>query len=117
MPEKHKEIDFVVTWVDGNDPAWLEQKNMYDPSALEVGDDSVSRYRDWGLLPYLFRGIEVFAPWVRKVHFVTWGHLPVWLNAEHDKLNIVNHRDFIPEQYLPTFNSNALDWNLFESKG
>lgn len=37
MPEKHKEIDFVVTWVDGNDPAWLEQKNMYDPSALEVG--------------------------------------------------------------------------------
>lgn len=117
MPEKHKEIDFVVTWVDGNDPAWLEQKNMYEPSALEVGDDSVSRYRDWGLLPYLFRGIEVFAPWVRKVHFVTWGHLPVWLNAEHDKLNIVNHRDFIPEQYLPTFNSNALDWNLFRIKG
>lgn len=33
------------------------------------------RYRDWDNLQYWFRGVEKFAPWVRKIHFVTWGHL------------------------------------------
>ncbi len=42
---------------------------------------SAIRYRDWGTLKYLLRGIERFAPWVRTVHLVTWGHLPEWLNV------------------------------------
>ena len=53
---------------------------------------------------------------VRRIHFVTWGHLPSWLNKEHPKLNIVNHKDFIPEKYLPTFNSHAL-WNMHRIPG
>ena len=68
------EIDFVVTWVDGNDPAWRQEKAKY--SGAGNWDDSEERYRDWELLQYWFRGVEQFAPWVRKIHFVTWGHLP-----------------------------------------
>ncbi len=51
-------------------------------------------------------------PWVNKVHFVTWGHLPSWLNTDCEKLHIVNHKDYIPEEYLPTFNSNTIDLNF-----
>lgn len=102
------EIDFVITWVDGNDPEWLKEKKKYK----KTGDDSDARYRNWDLLRYWFRGVEKNAPWVRKIHFVTWGHIPEWLNTEHPKLNIVKHTDFIPEKYLPTFNSHTIELNM-----
>ena len=50
-------------------------------------------------------------------NFVTWGHLPKWLNIDNEKLVIVNHQDYIPEKYLPTFNSNVLDLNMFRIPG
>ena len=104
-------IDFVVLWVDGSDPVWLSEKNKYR-GVSEDESNSVSRYRDWGLLPYWFRGVEQFAPWVRKVHFVTWGHLPEFLNPAAPKLHIVRHDAFIPTEYLPTFSSHAIEMNI-----
>lgn len=111
MEEK---IDFVITWVDGEDPEWQKEKIKYQ---VESGGDSRDiRFRDMGTLKYLFRGIEKFAPWVNKVYFVTWGHLPEWLDITNPQLEIVNHKDFIPEKYLPTFNSNTIDLNLHRIK-
>ena len=92
-------IDIVIPWVDGSDPAWRAERAKYDPSA--TSDNSEERFRDWDTFRYWFRCIEKNAPWVRTIHFVTWGHLPGWLDPSHPKLHIVNHRDFIPEEYLP----------------
>lgn len=108
------EIDFVITWVDGSDPVWQEERDKYVPSALKKKQDVAGnkRYNDNGLLHYLFRGIEKFTPWVRKVHFVTYGHLPEWLDTTNPKLNIVRHEDFLPEEYRPTFSSVPLNLNF-----
>ena len=103
------EIDFVVLWVDGNDPKWREEKNKYLEDVGVHIDNRNARYRDWNNMMYWFRGVEKFAPWVRKVHFVTYGHLPAWLNTACPKLNVVKHSDFIPAEYLPCFNSSALE--------
>ena len=109
-----QEIDFVIAWVDGNDPEWQREKRKRNNSINGTNsvDDRKERYRDWDNLQYLFRGIEKYAPWVRKVHLATWGHLPQWLNRECPKLNVVNHKEFIPEKFLPTFNANVIEWNL-----
>lgn len=105
------DIDIVIPWVDGSDPAWAKEMRKNLPK--ECSDrSSINQYRDWGLLPYLFRSIEVFAPWVRTIHFVTWGHVPAFLNRKHPKLHIVNHREFIPAEYLPTFSSHTIELNL-----
>jgi len=103
-------IDFVILWVDGSDPAWLEEFTRY--TGNNEGDKSESRYRDWDNLKFIFRGFESFAPWVRKIHFVTWGHLPEWFNVEHKKLNIVKHSDFIKINKLPIFSCNPIEVNL-----
>lgn len=104
-------IDFVLPWVDGSDPAWQAEKKKL--AAREVGGDGRDiRFRDWDLLPYWFRGVEAFAPWVNRIHFITWGHLPPWLNTGHPKLNIVRHGDYIPWEYLPTFSANTIELNL-----
>lgn len=106
-----KKIDIVVTWVDGNDPEWLKQKEEYNPRKK---DNSASnyRFRDWDLMKYWFRGVEKFAPWVNNVYFVTCGHYPAWLNINHPKLKLVKHSDYIPEELLPTFNSNVIEMHL-----
>lgn len=108
------EIDFVITWVDGTDSAWLAERKKY---SMYEGDDTVVRFRDWDLLRYWFRSVEKYAPWVRKIHFVTWGHVPEWLDTNSPKLNVVKHSDFIPPQYLPTFNSHTIELNLHRIKG
>lgn len=104
------DIDIVVTWVDMDDPEWKEEFNKYsgihDTEKNGVVD---ARFRDYGLLKYWFRGIEKFAPWVRKIHFVTSGQKPEWLNTDNPKLNLVDHKDFIPKEYLPTYNSVVIE--------
>ena len=35
--------------------------------------------------------------------------MPAWLNTEHPKLRVVRHEDYIPKEYLPTFNSNVIE--------
>lgn len=111
-----KKIDFIITWVDGEDPIWREKKEKYSPS-YDNGMNTSSRYRDWGLLKYWFRAVEKNAPWVNKIFFVTEGHLPDWLNVDHDKLVIVKHEEYIDSKFLPTFNSNVIELNFHKIKG
>ena len=103
-------IDFVVPWVNGNDPEWIKLRNSYS------GKYEESRYREWDIFKYWFRSVEKYAPWVRKVHLVTCGQVPEWLNTKHPKLNLVFHKDYMPERYLPTFSSHPIELNLHRIK-
>lgn len=112
-------IDFVITWVDGNDPKWLADKAQYVSNDQSAKKDVAgkARYQDNGLLRYWFRGVEKFAPWVRKIFFVTYGHLPAWLDTSNPKLVIVNHKDYLDDSLLPTFSSVPLNLNLHRIPG
>lgn len=112
--ENIDKIDFVLLWVDGNDPEWQKEKAKYSPN--KNADSRNIRYRDWDNLKYWFRGVEKFAPWVNKIYFVTCGHYPEWLNQDNPKLVCVKHSDFMPEDYLPTFNCNPIEDNLHRIK-
>lgn len=114
MAEK---IDFVVTWVDGNDEKWKKQKEKYAPIGGGEAHVGVARYRDWDLMRYWFRGVDKFAPWVNNVFFVTCGQVPEWLNIRHPKLKLVSHEEYMPKDALPTFNSNAIELKIHEIKG
>jgi len=103
------EIDFVIPWVDGNDPYWRKQRARYIEHPKNADE---CRFRDWELLRYWFRGVENYAPWVNKIYFVSWYQLPAWLNTFHPKLRIIDHREFIPGEYLPTFSSHTIELNF-----
>ena len=114
-----EKIDFVVTWVDGSDGEWLAEKRKYldvassSASSLAGGEANADcRYRDCGLLKYWFRSVEKFAPWAGRVFFVTCGQKPDWLDESNPKLRLVNHADYIPQEYLPTFHSDTIELNL-----
>lgn len=118
MVKRHDQmdkIDFVLIWVDDNDPKWQASYQKYYAQA--TGDTASIRFRDWGTLKYWFRGIEKFAPWVNSIFFVTCGHVPTWLNLDHPKLRFIKHADYIPAEYLPTFNSHTIELNLHRIEG
>jgi hypothetical protein len=112
--ENDDKIDFIIPWVDGNDINWQKVLSKYKDNS---GDKRASRFRDWDNLQYIFRGIEEFTPWVNKVYFITYGHLPKWLNTAHEKLVIVKHEDFMDKKNLPIFNSHPIEVNLHRIKG
>lgn len=110
------DIDFVVTWVDFDDPEWRAKFLKYSPEKTTIMNDS-TRYKDYGTFKYWFRSIEKYAPWVRKVFLITDNQVPKWLNTSNEKLVIVDHKEFIPKKYLPTFNSNVIELNIPRIKG
>lgn len=105
-------MDVVITYVDGLDPQWQNNYEQYTNTPIMQ-----KRFRDWGLLPYLMRGIEDNMPFIRKVHLVVSheSQVPKWVNRE--EVNIVLHKDIIPEEFLPTFNSNTIEMHLHRIHG
>lgn len=113
---KNQPIDIIIPWVDGNNPEWLETKNKYlGVSGADSNANSNARYESWNNLHLIFRGIERFMPWAHKVFLVVCGReqIPEFLNTGHPKLRIVTHEEYIPKEYLPTFNSNTIEMNYF----
>ena len=110
--EIFKKIDYVFPYVTTNDPYWQE---LY--KSAFIGNESkwasgISRFRDNGMLKYLFRSLETHLPWINKVHMIVMSEsqIPDWVNREH--VHIIYHSDFIPKEYLPTFSSSLIEMFL-----
>lgn len=100
-------MDIVITYVDGMDPLWQED---YERTVGKSVRDK--RFRDWGTLPYLFRGIERNMPFVDKVHLVVArdSQVPAWV--DRSQVHIVFHEDIIPADKLPLFNASSIEMFL-----
>ena len=70
--KKETQIDFVIAWVDGGDPAWQRERDRYgkmgEKTAVEetggreksgvACDTRDVRYRDWDCLRFWFRSVD-----------------------------------------------------------
>ena len=105
-------MDAVITFVDGIDPLW-----QADYAAWHGGEAPLAkRFRDWGTLRYLLRGIERNMPFIEKVHLVVSreSQVPAWVS---DRVHVVLHSDIIPGEYLPVFNSCSIEMFLHRIPG
>lgn len=108
-------IDFVIPWVDGNDLLWLDKKSRYLGQNCTSKDETNSnmRYRDWGMLKYVLRGIEKNCPWYNKIFLITEGHYPDWLDIDNLDIRLITHKSlYFNKEHLPTFNSTSIEMNL-----
>ena len=105
-------MDIVITYVNGLDPEWQKDYEKHTNTPILE-----KRFRDWGTLKYLMRGIEKNMPFIRKVHLVVAreSQVPEWVNR--NEVNIVLHKDIIPAEHLPTFNCNPIEMHLHCIKG
>lgn len=112
------EVDAVVMWVDQNDPSYSSMQEIKkDTPKNKKINDGVWRYRNSGELKYCLRSIEENLPWVRKIYIVTNGQRPNFIDFTCDKIELVSHKEILDEEYLPTFNSFAIDSALHNING
>jgi hypothetical protein len=111
-----EDVDAVYTWVDGSDPAFQAAVRRYasaDPAA-----PGFDRFRNNGELRCSLRSLLRYAPWVRRIHILTNGQAPRWLDRSHPRIHLVTHAEVFPQpECLPAFNSNAIEMCLHRIPG
>lgn len=115
-------VDVVYTWVDSADPEWQERHR--EAVRASAGEDlnatarSASRFASRDELRHSLRSVAAYASWVRRIHVVTDGQVPDWLDTSHPKIRLVAHKDIFPDpSVLPTFNSHAIESCLHRIPG
>lgn len=104
-------IDVVFTWVNDSDELWQKKYQTFVPlymkdAALYATDPA--RFSNHNELYYSVNAVIKFMPWVNHIYIVTDNQKPAWLN-ECNKVTIVDHKDIIDSEYLPTFNSHVIE--------
>ena len=110
---KMEKIDYVLTYVDNTDPEWIEQNIKVSARFGRKYIPNGVRYRDWGTLRYVFRGLEENMPWINNVYIIVERptQVPVWLNT--NTVKVIYHNQIIPKQFLPTYNSNSIELFMY----
>lgn len=105
-------VDVVFTWVDNTDPVWQGkyQKYVQQASGDNIGQfaTDIARFDNHNELYYSVKAVKKYLPWVNHIYIVTDNQVPNWL-GEFNGISIVDHKQIIDEQYLPTFNSHVIE--------
>lgn len=109
-------IDYVVPMVFHVDSQWREDYQRVG-GAFTISNTSFVRYRSWGTEELLVRAIRKNMPFVRDIIILLSreSQRREWMTGKG--LRVVYHHEFIPDCYLPTFNSRAIEMFLHKIPG
>ncbi|MCE0723342.1 Stealth CR1 domain-containing protein [Legionella resiliens] len=118
----HQPIDAVYTWVNCNDPQWLDEFNQYKNISSNLSSSiHKARFRDYGELFYSLLSLEKFAPWIEKIFIIKkryqFPKIDGLSQIIKKKIIWIDEIDICPpeihiDQFSPTFNSLAIEANL-----
>jgi hypothetical protein len=106
--ELNDPIDGVVSFVNSSKHSWRKQfagANSIEPDP--------ARYTYNGEIYFNLLSLQKHAPWLRQVFIVVQDHDQIFdcsflKNFKH-KIVFVTHTEIIPQDFLPTFNSNVIE--------
>lgn len=121
-----EQMDLVIAWVDGNDPALKAKREQYQGKAKSQASDAVSetRFASNHEIYFNIASILKYVPFSGHIYIVADSQSPAWLNEFHaqglcagDKIKVIDHRELFRgyEQHLPTFNTRSIEsmlWNI-----
>lgn len=120
-----KLIDAVIYYVNFEDPEWYDRYNSIIKeskiSNISVNNDGnafkANRIADYGTLKYVLRSIDKNMKFINQIYLVVQSEsqVPSWINRS--TVNVILHEDFIPEEFLPTYNSTTMDIFLHRIPG
>lgn len=108
-------MDIVISFVDCKDKVWM--KSYLRTIHKYNGFFPYHQFYNHNTIKYVLRGIDEFIPYVNNVFIVVSNIEQVPDYIDQSKVKIVLHKDFIPEEYLPLFNSTAIELFLHKIPG
>lgn len=108
-------MDIVISFVDCKDKVWMKSylKTIHKCNGIFP----YHQFYNHNTIKYVLRGIDEFIPYVNNVFIVVSNIEQVPDYIDQSKVKIVLHKDFIPEEYLPLFNSTAIELFLHKIPG
>jgi hypothetical protein len=114
-------IDIVYTWVDGFEPKFIQKKNKYLNSSniTTINDNPDIRFESLNEIYFSIKSVLKYVPWINKIYIVTDNQIPELDNEIYStgKIEIIDHTDIIPSEYLPTFYSDVIESYLHNIPG
>ncbi len=124
-------MDAVITWVDGTDPQHKAKriKAMSENGFLTSKPSNATyetRFTDCGEIYFSIASILKYAPFIETIYIITDDQTPKYLRAFEQeeicgatKIKVVSHKEIYQgfEEYLPTFNSLAIETLLWRIPG
>lgn len=103
-------VDLVYLWCNGADSVFRKKKEERLKDFRYLSQENVGdiRYCDNEELRYSLRSVYANIPWVNHIYIVTDNQVPQWL-MPHPKITIVDHKEIIPGELLPTFSSPMIE--------
>lgn len=107
----NKTFDIVIPYVNPNDLIWVKLYYQYKGEGDEPYKEK--RFRDTSFLKYVLRSIDKYMGFINNVFLIVQSEsqVPKWVNRETVK--VVLHEEFIPKEYLPTFNCNTIEMFMY----
>lgn len=113
-----EKVDFVIAYVDNTDSVW--KKTYFDYCSktnqqAKIVEMKTIRYEDnLCLLPYQLKLVRKNMPFINNIYLLLSNIEQKPKDLPND-IKVVLHKEFIPYQYLPTFNSCTIEmflWNI-----
>ncbi|MBB5702685.1 hypothetical protein FHS76_002569 [Ochrobactrum daejeonense] len=122
------EVDYVIAWVDGQDPAHMAARQEFAPNSGRTHFEAVTteRYLDNGEIYYNIASVIKFAPFVRRIFIITDNQKPRLLDAFKDEskcdgslIQVVSHDDIFEglPAARPSFNARAIEGAMWRIPG
>lgn len=115
------DVDVVYTWVN-KDEKWEIDFEKYrlnvNREKLGMHAADPARFENHEELFFSIKSVRKYLPWVRKIYVITnsLDCLPDYLTKD-PIIEIVHHKELIPEKFLPTFNSHVIEAFLHKLSG
>ena len=113
-----QQIDLVISYVDNKDSVWrnayidyCEENNCPDKLVNIIGN----RYGGFNFLDYHLKLANKNMPWLNKIYLLVSNIEQISGRELPSNVEVVLHKDFIWNAYLPTFNSTTIEmflWNI-----
>ncbi len=119
------DIDAVIAWVDGHDPAHRRKRRLWQARAVGALHENAVNPHRWAEadeLGFCLRAMALNAPWLRRIFIVTDAQRPALPDlppAFAARIGIIDHREIFAGTgaALPSFNSLAIETALWRIPG
>ena len=113
-----QQIDLVIAYVNNKDKVWrnnyidyCEQTNCPERLVDIIGD----RYGGFDFLDYHLKLANKNMKWINKIYLLVSNYEQISDRVLPPNVEVVLHKDFIWQSFLPTFNSTTIEmflWNI-----